>query len=93
MTRFTDYNTILELEMRYFDEKTLNWSSDWSADFYEVGNLEYDEDLDAYVVDDNQYLVEVGLQWQDYMWEDDDPEMIDAEIAHSGIRVFDYTVE
>ena len=93
MTRFTDYNTILELEMRFFDDKTSRWSPDWSADFYDVGNLEYDEDLDAYIVDDNQYLVEVGLQWQDYTWEDDDPDMIDAELASLGTRVFDYVIE
>lgn len=41
------------------------YSPDWSADFFEVGGLEYDEGRDAYIVDDVDYCISMAEDWRD----------------------------
>lgn len=62
MTRFTDGNKTIEIKMATWEGS--NWSADWSADFFEVGSLQYNEDLDAYEVADVDYLVEYANDWR-----------------------------
>lgn len=39
MTCFTDHKRTVSIELKNWDETTTSWSPDWSADFYEVGDL------------------------------------------------------
>lgn len=60
MTRFYD-NSGGELEITMIDDRT---GCAWERDFFECGNLPYDESRDAYSVDDVTYLVDYA---NDYM--------------------------
>ena len=50
MTRLTDGNRTIEIELCIWNGE--GYDPDWSADFFNVGSLEYDDDAEAYVVDD-----------------------------------------
>lgn len=52
MTKFYDGKKILTISM-----KDTNTNIDWENEFFEVGGLPYNSDLDAYKVDDVDYLV------------------------------------
>lgn len=80
MTRLTDGKIILEITMN-------NWigdgfTPDWSAEFYDVGCLHYNAELDAYQVKDVDYCVNQALDWQsntgDYIDYDADPEEVES---------------
>ena len=80
MTRLYDGNKTVEISMS-------NWTGDgytpdWSADFFEVGCLRYNEDLDAYEVKDVDYCVNQALDWEsnkgDYLDYDADPEEVES---------------
>lgn len=58
MTRFYDDSRILSLEM--LDNST---GAAFEADFFEVGNLNYNADLDAYKVDDVEYLADYAKDY------------------------------
>lgn len=53
MTRLTDGRKIAEITMNVWDGT--GYTPDFSLDFFEVGALPYDEERDAYVVDDIDY--------------------------------------
>ena len=61
--------------MKLYDGKKMvniemnNWTGngytpDWSIDFFEAGNLEYDEDLESYIVEDVAYCIEQAMDWK-----------------------------
>ena len=58
MTRFYDDSSILSIEM--LDNST---GAAFVADFFEVGNLNYNADLDAYKVDDVEYLADYAKDY------------------------------
>lgn len=58
MTRFYDDSSILSIEM--LDNST---GAAFEADFFEVGNLNYNADLDAYKVDDVEYLADYAKDY------------------------------
>ena len=58
MTRFYDDSRILSIEM--LDNST---GAAFEADFFEVGNLNYNADLDAYKVDDVEYLADYARDY------------------------------
>ena len=58
MTRFYDDSCILSIEM--LDNTT---GAAFEADFFEVGNLSYNADLDAYKVDDVEYLADYARDY------------------------------
>lgn len=37
---------------------------DWAEEFYEVGSLKYDEQADAYTVEDVDYCIEQAKDWE-----------------------------
>lgn len=57
--RLTDGEYITEITMIESD------GIDFSADFFEVGKLEYDEELDAYKVADVDYCIDAAEDWRD----------------------------
>lgn len=54
--RLTDGKKTVEITMTKWNGS--GWDPDWSADFFDAGTLKYDQDKDAYVVDDVDYCVE-----------------------------------
>lgn len=63
MTRLFDGERIAEITMRDWDKNTNEATPDWSADFFEVGGLEYDEEHNAYKVEDVDYCLEMAEDW------------------------------
>lgn len=72
-TRLVSGNRMIEIEMQTWDGK--QYAPDWSNDFFEVGTLKYNKDLDAYEVEDIDYCIEQANDWQnkegDYYGEED----------------------
>lgn len=60
MTKFTDGKKILSIEM--LDSNT---GLNFEADFFEVGSLYHDDELDAYIVDDVEYLADYAQSYAD----------------------------
>lgn len=55
---------------------------EWSDDFFEVGNLEYDEGKDAHVVSDVAYCIEQAYDWKNGVGDfyNPDAEVEDREV-------------
>lgn len=64
MTRLTDGRRTLEINMADWEPEKLTYTPDWSRDFFEVGNLDYDEEKDAYRVWDVEFALEYALDWK-----------------------------
>ena len=62
MTRLTDGKKIAEIEMMVREGS--GYTPDLSYDFFEVGNLEYDEKLEAYKVKDVDYCIDQANDWR-----------------------------
>ena len=62
MVTIIDSNKAVEISIREWDEENTQYGPDWSADFFEVGNLETcfaDDSMEpAYIVDDVDYCIE-----------------------------------
>ena len=86
MTRFYDHNSILEITLRY--EKT---GEDISRDYFQdaIKKEAYNEELDAYKVDDVEYLVDYvkselnGTNPDIDYPEDYDPEKPEYDLVYS----------
>lgn len=65
MARFTDGRRTVEIDMRVYHTDR-GYSSDYSIEFFSVGSLEYDQDLNAYVAEDVQYLIDQAFDWERY---------------------------
>lgn len=62
MTRLTDGKKTAEIEMMVWEGS--GYTPDWSADFFEVGNLEFDEEVGAYKVVNVDYCIEQANDWR-----------------------------
>lgn len=62
MSIYTDGKRTVEIKMQVWDGT--QWGPRWEMDFFENGCLPYDEDKNAYVVDDVDYLIEQANDWQ-----------------------------
>ena len=60
MTKFYDGSKLLSIEMT----DTTN-GAHFEADFFEAGGLEYNADLDAYKVEDVEYLADYAKSYAD----------------------------
>ena len=80
MTRLTDGKRILEIAMNNWTKN--EYTPDWSADFFDVGCLPYNAELDAYLVKDVDYCVKQAMDWEnntgDYFDYDADPEEVES---------------
>lgn len=70
--RITDGNRIVDITMQMFDGT--NYSPDWANDFFNSGSLAYDEDHDAYRVEDIDYCIDNAKLWANYQTDDVEPE-------------------
>lgn len=62
MTRFTDGKRTVGIKMATWNGS--GWGPDFSADFFEVGSLAYNEELGAYMVEDVDYLIDYANDWR-----------------------------
>lgn len=62
MTRLYDGKKIAEITMCIYEGN--GWTPDWSNDFFDIGLLEYDEDHEAYKVEDVDYCIEQAEDWK-----------------------------
>lgn len=56
-----DGKKIVEIEMTTWTGS--GYTPDWSIDFFNAGSLQYDEDLDAYRVEDVDYCIDYANDW------------------------------
>lgn len=88
MTKFYDGKKILTISM-----KDTNTNIDWENDFFDVGSLSYNSDINAYKVDDVNYLVDYAADYANGTNTDIDYEHDDnGDIILPAVSV-DYTVE
>ena len=74
MARLTDGKKTVEIRMYGTN------AVEWSDDFFEVGNLEYDEGKDAHVVSDVDYCIEQAIDWKNGVGDFYNPDAeVDAE--------------
>lgn len=62
MTRLTDGKRTVEITITEWNGS--GYTPDWSSEFFSVGSLPYDEESDAYVVEDVDYCIEQANDWQ-----------------------------
>lgn len=63
MTRLTDGKKTVDIRMMIWDGS--GYTPDWSNDFFEVGGLTYDEEAEAYVVEDVDSCIECAEDWKE----------------------------
>lgn len=62
MIKLTDGRKTVEIEMKVWDDYGV--SPDWSCDFFNIGALPYDPDLEAYIVPDVNYCIDQAEDWK-----------------------------
>lgn len=85
MARLYDGNKTVDIQLISWNGH--EWTSDWSEDFFAVGELEYNEELESYKVEDVDYCIEQANDWKlnrgDYEednYEEDSREVIIEEL-------------
>lgn len=61
-TRLVSGNRIVEITMQTWTGT--EYTPDWSNDFFNVGALKYDKDLEAYEAEDIDYCIEQAEDWK-----------------------------
>lgn len=74
MTRFTDEKKTVEITMCLWNGS--GYDPDWSNDCFNISSLDYDEEKEAYIVDDVDYLVYVARDWENGTMEGEDEESL-----------------
>lgn len=63
--KITDKKVIAEVKMQVWDEESASYSPDWSQDYFTAGSLVYNDDLEAYEVENIQDYVDSAKIWAD----------------------------
>ena len=63
MTKLTDGKRTVGITMNIWTGT--QYTEDWSSDFFQVGGLKYNEELEAYIVDDVEYCIDQAMDWKD----------------------------
>jgi len=69
------------------------YPGDWSQDFFNTGELEYDEDDDAYIVNSIEYCIEQATDWANDAGDYDSEEEPDNDVKYvyvDGVNVVRY---
>ena len=64
MTTFTDRVSTIDIRMAVWDQSSQQYGPDFEKDFFDVGNLEIDEESGAYLVEYVFYLAEQAEDWK-----------------------------
>ena len=74
--KITDGKRTVEIRMMIC--LVYDYSLDWANDFFDAGLLHYDEEAEAYIVEDVDYCIEQAQEWAD---EDENNMVFVEEIA------------
>ena len=80
-----DGKKMVNIEMNNWTDN--GYTPDWSIDFFEAGSLEYNEDMDAYMVEDVDYCIEQARDWQNARGDFYEPEVTFADIDSRNVDV------
>ena len=80
-----DGKKMVSIEMNNWTDN--GYTPDWSIDFFEAGSLEYNEDMDAYIVEDVDYCIEQARDWQNARGDFYEPEVTFADIDSRNVDV------
>ena len=80
-----DGKKMVSIEMNNWTDN--GYTPDWSIDFFEAGSLEYNEDMDAYIVEDVDYCIEQARDWQNARGDFYEPEVTFADIESRNVDV------
>lgn len=61
--RITDGKRTVDIRMVVWEGN--GYSPDWSQDFLGAGGLRYDDEREAYIVEDVDYCIEQAMDWRD----------------------------
>lgn len=61
--KLTDGRKTVEIRLCVWENG--GYTPDWSEDFFNAGALQYDEDRDAYIVNDVNYCINQAQDWKD----------------------------
>ena len=64
MTKLYDNTKVIAIQMYEYDNRDNTRYPDWENDFFNVGGLDYNEDLDAYRVYSVDYCIEQAEDWE-----------------------------
>lgn len=85
----TDNKRTVEIYMQVWDrDDCMGYGPDWSRDFFNAGFLPYDDETEAYFVDDVDYAIDLAFEWK-YGTGDcqEDHELTEEEIENRGVFV------
>lgn len=85
MIKLKDNKRIIAISMQEWGGS--RYRPDWSNDFFEVSILPYDEEHDAYIVDDVDYCIDMALDWKHArgdFWEDSEVNPDDRMVMVDG---------
>lgn len=60
--RLYDGKKMADIQMNTWNGR--EYTPDWSIDFFETGRLQYDEDVEAYLVEDVNYCIDQANDWK-----------------------------
>ncbi len=82
MTKLYDGTKTAEITMTEWNGH--GYDPDWSADFYDVGLLPYDEERGAFIVDDVDYCLDQADDWKNGDGDfSDDEDTEDREVYYT----------
>lgn len=61
--KMTDGSRTIEISMKVWNGS--GYGPDWSKDFFDAGLLLYNEESDAYTVENVDYCVEMAKEWEE----------------------------
>lgn len=83
--RLYDGKKLVSIEMNNWTEN--GYTPDWSIDFFAAGNLPYDEDMNAYIVEDVDYCIEQADDWKNSRGDYYDPDVTPSDIESRNVDV------
>lgn len=60
--KITDGKRTVEIRMMIWQET--GFSPDWSNDYFGAGQLPYDDETEAYTVQDVEYCIDAAREWE-----------------------------
>jgi hypothetical protein len=76
--KLTDGKKTVEIKIQKWNGT--GYDPDWSNDFFEAGNLPYDEETDTYTVDDVEYCIDMAMDEARLTVNEDGENVIDEDM-------------
>lgn len=76
--KLTDGTKTVEIKIQRWNGTS--YDPDWSNDFFEAGNLPYDEETDTYTVDDVEYCIDMAMDEARLTVNEDGENVIDEDM-------------